>query len=155
MPLKLCIDPLKIENVSIFKMHPILMHSLLTKCCSNWPKIDFWNLVWPSNQLTISVTEHSFNKILQQNIILVTNFEFALCGIVFWNPEFMNLDPIQLGAVFSPKVGDYGPPFCSVLGCRTACSHIPSYPPLYVVTPDTALTSSASSSLCNPFQNTF
>ena len=30
---------------------------------------------------------------------------------------------IQLGAVFSPKVGDYGPPFCSVLGCRTACSH--------------------------------
>ena len=63
---------------------------------------------------------------------------------------------VDTGAVFSPKVGDYGPPFCSVLGCRTACSHTPSCPPLYVVTPDTALvTSSASFSLYNPFQNTF
>ena len=61
----------------------------------------------------------------------------------------------QLGAVFSPKVGDYGPPFCSVLGCRIACSHTPSCPPLYVVTTDTALTSSSSSSLYNPFQYTF
>ena len=44
--------------------------------------------------------------------------------------------------------------FCSGLR-RTACSHTPSCPPLYVVTPDTALSSTASSSLYNPFQNTF
>ena len=74
-------------------------------------------------------------------------------GVLCNTPSYQN--PIQLGAVFSPKVGDYGPPFCSVLGGNTACSHTSSCPPLYVVTPDTALTSSASSSFCNPFQNTF
>ena len=74
----------------------------------------------------------------------------------------VTFNPIQLGAVFSPKVGDCGPPFCSVLGCRTAGSHTWSHfflsTPLCCHTRHRAVVLGIflkTSSLCNPFQNTF
>ena len=77
------------------------------------------------------------------------------CSFIFW--RFVNLK-MKKGSLLSNPIrcclqSEGWRLWTSILfclGCRTACSHTPSCPPLYVVTQTLCWRSSTSSSLYNP-----